>query len=274
MKAGRNTRHRHNTAGPREPRLSTMMSVSLGLHVVLVLLFGGFLIPKFRDPRPPTYIVDLVHLPVKDPQAGRPDGTPKEQVKAKPKPKPKPKPTPVAKPKPVPVAKSKPKAQPKPAVVKPAKPKPKPVPQKSYQDTESVIDKLRRERERDALKQKLAAMGTSDTRSAKTTKAPLGETTGTGKESGVGFRTWLQQAYKNAWSLSKYQVSRSDLETEVEVVYDARGFLRDYTIKSASGDRRFDDSVTQAIRTVDRLEPPPDREIRELIKFNLKDLLE
>jgi outer membrane biosynthesis protein TonB len=266
------------TAGPREPRLGTMMSVSLGLHVVLVLLFSGFLMPKFRDPRPPTYMVDLVHLPVKDPQAGRPDGTPKELVKPEPEPKPKPKPVVAPKPKPAPVPapvpKPKPKAQPKPVAVKPAKPKPKPVPQKSYQDTESVIDKLRRERERDALKQKLAAMGTSDTRATKTTKAPLGEMTGTGKESGVGFRTWLQQAYKNAWSLSKYQVSRSDLETEVEVVYDARGFLRDYTIKSASGDRRFDDSVTQAIRTVDRLEPPPEREIRELIKFNLKDLLE
>ncbi|RMF42225.1 MAG: hypothetical protein D6751_12405 [Deltaproteobacteria bacterium] len=82
----------------------------------------------------------------------------------------------------------------------------------------------------------------------------------------------MQQAYKQAWALSPYQVRGLDLETTIEVVYDARGFLRDYTVKQESGDRLFDSSVTRAIRSVDRLEPPPGHEIRETIVFNLKEL--
>jgi TonB family protein len=90
----------------------------------------------------------------------------------------------------------------------------------------------------------------------------------------VGDQTWLQEYYKQAWSLSKYQVSRLDLETSVAVNFDARGFLRDYRIVQKSGDQRFDDSVTQAIRSLERLPREPGRPVEYTIHFNLKDLID
>jgi len=257
-----------------------MLGYSFGLHLLLVLLFGGWLLPRMQHSKPPVYVVDLVNLPVKNPQAGRPDGTPKHKVKARPKAKPKPVVRPKPKPKPKPKAKPKAKAKSKPKVKAKSKARPKavsrtrPKPKVDYRQTESAIEKLRRKREREELKRKLAALEAKDTRRSPGSKAPLGETAGSGSEAGVSYRTWLQQAYKSAWSLSKYQVRSLDLKADVEVIYDARGFLRDYTVMKSSGDRRFDDSITRAIRRVDRLEPPPGRTIREIIKFNLKDLQE
>ncbi|PNU20371.1 hypothetical protein C2E25_07345 [Geothermobacter hydrogeniphilus] len=266
--SGHNNRWRRQAGGRRDPRLAAMLGYSFGLHLLLVLLFGGWLLPRMQHSKPPVYVVDLVNLPVKNPQAGRPDGAPKHKVKARPKAKAKP----VARPKPKPKPKVKPKVKPKSRPKAVSKPRPKP--KVDYRKTESAIEKLRRKREREELKRKLAALEAQDTRRAPGSKAPLGETAGTGSEAGVSYRTWLQQAYKSAWSLSKYQVRSLDLKADVEVVYDARGFLRDYTVMKSSGDRRFDDSITQAIRRVDRLEPPPGRTIREIIKFNLKDLQE
>ncbi len=254
-----------------------MLGASLALHLILLLLAGGHLLPRRHQVRPPAYVVDLVNLPVKAPQAGRPDGRVTKparkkktvkQVRQRPRPKPKPKPRP--QPKKVVTPK---KAAPKPTVKKaepPAKttatrPGPKAT-------TQAAEEKLRRRLEMLRLKRQLAAMAASDTRA--TEKVPLGEEKGRGDEQGVGYRLWLRQAYKEAWALSPYQVSRRDLQAEVEVVYDARGYLKDYRFISPSGDRLFDDSVARAIRSVDRLEPPPGRMLRETILFNLKDLMD
>lgn len=255
-----------------EPKFGRMLGVSLVLHLVLVLLFAGVLIPRAKsDPRP-VYVVDLVNLPVANPQAGRPDAAPQaKQVKpiAEPKPAPKPvvKPKPAPQPKPAPAPKpvAKPKPQPKPAPVAP------PPPKADYQDALSAIDKLKRQQEIDRLKQTLAGLQTQDTR-AEPIKAPLGETTGLGSEAGVSRQSWLQEKYKQAWSLSKYQVSRPDLEVSVQVVFDARGHLRDYRILTKSGDQRFDDSVTQAVRSLERLPEEPGRQVEYTLHFNLKDL--
>jgi len=247
-----------------EPKFGRMLGASLVLHLIVVLVFTGVLIPRMKSEPRPVYVVDLVNLPVANPQAGRPDATPKhEPVKAAPKPNVKPKPKPKVSPKPVP--KAKPKTAAKPAV--------KPAPKKDYQDTVSAIEKLKRQKEIEQLKQSLAAMSSQDTR-ANDVKAPLGETTGTGTEAGVGAQTWLQAYYKQAWSLSKYQVSRLDLAASVLVVFDARGYLKDYRVLEKSGEQRFDDSVTQAVRSLEQLPTEPGRKVEYTIHFNLKDLID
>jgi len=250
-----------------EPKFGRMLGASMILHLIVVLVFTGVLIPRMKSEPRPVYVVDLVNLPVANPQAGRPDATPKRKpVKAAPKPKPTVQPKPKATPKPVAKPKPKPKLAAKPAV--------KPTPKADYQDVMSAIDKLKRQKELADLKQKLAAMSTQDTRTH-AVNAPLGEVAGSGTEEGVGYQSWLTQAYRNNWSLSQYQVSHPErLEIQVDVVYDARGFLKDYIVKKDSGDRRFDDSVIRAIRAVERLEPPPSKEFKETFTFNLKDLLE
>jgi len=258
-----------------EPRFASMLGISLGVHLLVVMLFAGVLIPRMdRDPRP-VYVVDLVNLPVANPQAGRPDArpappkpAPKPEAPAKvvrPEPKPEPKPQP--KPEPKPVAKTPPKPAAKP------KPLPKPEPKASYQDTLSAIEKIKRQKEIDQLKQSLATLQNQDTRQLPAVKAPLGEEKGTGTESGVGLGLWLQSYYKQAWSLSKYQVSRIDLETVVSVSFDARGFLKNYTVEKSSGDDRFDASVTQAVRSLEKLEYQPGHPVTETVRFNLKDLM-
>ncbi len=61
--------------------MGRMMLLSLGLHVGIVLLFAGVLLPRFHRQPPPVYYVDLVNLPVPEPQAGRPDARPEPQIK-------------------------------------------------------------------------------------------------------------------------------------------------------------------------------------------------
>jgi colicin import membrane protein len=253
-----------------EPKLGRMLGASLALHLVVVLVFTGVLLPRMKPDLRPVYVVDLVNLPVANPQAGRPDATPK-QPKAKPipPPEPAPAPKPVVKAQPQPPVKPAPKPQPKPI----AKPVVKAQPKADYQDTVSAIEKLKRQKEIEQLKQSLAGLQAQDTRQA-AVKAPLGETTGTGTEAGVSAQTWLQEYYKQAWSLSKYQVSRLDLEAAVLVIFDARGYLKDYRIVRESGDRRFDDSVTQAIRSLERLPREPGQKVEYTIHFNLKDLID
>ena len=250
-----------------EPKFSRMLGASLLLHLVVVLVFTGVLIPRMKTESRPVYVVDLVNLPVANPQAGRPDATPKQKPAL-----PAPTPKPVVTPKPKATPKPAPKPKPKPQAA--AKPAAKPAPKADYQDTLSAIDKLKRQKEREELKQKLAALSAQDSRKSEV-NAPLGEVTGTGTEEGVGFRSWLSQAYRDNWSLSQYQVSHPErLEIRVDVVYDSRGYLRDYVVKKESGDRRFDDSVIRAIRAVERMEPPPNKEFKETFTFNLKDLLD
>lgn len=250
-----------------EPKFSRMLGASLILHLVVVLVFTGVLIPRMKTESRPVYVVDLVNLPVANPQAGRPDATPKQKP-APPAPKPKPvvTPKPKASPKPAPKPKPKPQAAAKPAA--------KPAPKADYQDALSAIEKLKRQKEIEQLKQSLSAMASQDTRQVEAVKAPLGEVTGSGSEAGVGRQTWLQAYYKQVWSLSKYQVSRLDLAASVLVVFDARGYLRDYRVVEESGDQRFDDSVTQAIRSLEQLPDEPGQKVEFTIHFNLKELME
>lgn len=254
--------------------------MSLGLHLLVILLFAGVLMPHMRQEKRPVYIVDLVNLPVANPQAGRPDARPAAKkpeskpqpapVAAKPAPKPEPKPVPKVEPKPQPKPQPAAKPAPKPA----AKPAAKPQPKADYQDTLSAIDKLKRQQEIDRLKQTLAAMQTNDERQSSAVKAPLGEEKGTGTEEGVAYDTWLHQFLKDAWALSKYQVSRPDLEARVLIIFDARGYLKDYRFLKHSGEDRFDDSVAQAIRKLDRLPNPPGNPLEKTVVFNLKELME
>lgn len=251
-----------------EPRLSSMLGISVAVHILAVLLFAGVLLPNMQQEHKPVYVVDLVNLPVARPQAGRPDARPAAKkpaphksapVKvARPAPKPKPKPKP---------APPKPKVQPKPKPVAPAPPK------TDYRDAVSAIEKMKRQHEIDKLKQTLAAMQAQDSRELPAVKAPLGEEKGSGDQAGVGLGLWLQSYYKQAWSLSKYQVSSLDLEMDVTVTFDARGYLKDYTIDKSSGDKRFDASVTEAVRSLDQLPKAPGHSVVEKVHFNLKELM-
>jgi hypothetical protein len=97
---------------------------------------------------------------------------------------------------------------------------------------------------------------------------------GQGDEAGASYQAWLQTFFKAQWNLSRYQVSRRDLEARVRVTYSADGRLITYQFLDESGDRVFDDSVRSAILRERNLPFELERRSDFTIVFNLKDLLE
>ena len=274
-----------------DPRMGRMLFVSLGVHLVVFLLFSGVLMPRFKRDVRPVYHVNLVNLPVKDPQAGRPDARP-EAPKPKPEPK-KPEPVKVAPPEPAPKKPETVKAPPpKPEPKKPAAPKvvkqaekappakkepvakPQPAPRQSYEDALSAVEDMRRRKEIEDLKKSLAVLGQNDTRKSAPVETPAGMPEGKGTEAGPSYDAWLQEYLKQAWTLSRYQVSRRDLEAVVTLVFDSRGNLIDYRFIEKSEEERFNDSVRKAVLQLKKLPTEPGERMEKKIVFNLKELLE
>ncbi|MBN2428554.1 MAG: TonB C-terminal domain-containing protein [Deltaproteobacteria bacterium] len=289
-----------------------MIIASLVVHALVVVLFSGIFVPLTKKKDRPVYYVDLVNLPVERPQAGRPDGSKSEPAKAKkaapkavepPKPPPAkaaekvklaPEKTPAVKEKPpavkTPVKKEavKKEAVKKDEVKKKDTPKVKPRSvEKDYQQSVlGAVEALRakkkaeqaeiaRKAKIEALKNKLAAMTTQDSRSAGgASDAPLGVPDGRGDQAGVSHGLWLQTYLTSNWSLSKYQLSRQDLEAEIHVEYDREGNLIRKRLVRSSGDKVFDRSVENAVLKSSKLPITFPQRVEFDIIFNLKDLPE
>ncbi|WP_305043636.1 TonB C-terminal domain-containing protein, partial [Geoalkalibacter sp.] len=158
-------------------------------------------------------------------------------------------------------------------------PKPEPKPDTRQADLDKRMAELReqarRQEERAALDKSLAALTAKDTRGGSPIPdAPLGMPDGRGTEAGASYAAWMNEFFRQQWKLSKYQVSRLDLEAELVIIYDARGNLIDYRCVRESGDRVFDDSVRAAILREKKLPFEPGRRWEERYVFNLKDLME
>ena len=242
--------------------------VSLGFHLILFLVFSGVLVFQGERDRRPVYYVDLTKLPVANPQAGRPDARPKTTKKKKPVKKVVKKPV-----KKAPV--KKPVSKPKPETVKPV------VPEISDSAIEKKLaamqEKQQKRQEIEDLKQQLANLAIADSRDEDTlvSEAPLGMPEGQGDEVGVSQLLWLEEFIKANWSLSQYQVSRTDLEATVWVVYNKEGTLIDFSPPGGSGEQRFDDSIRDAILKSRQLDFEPGFANQKVtITFNLKDLLD
>ncbi len=273
-----------------EQGLRRTIILSLALHLAVLALFAGDFLPRRKIDERPVYVVDLLNLPVKDPQAGRPDAAREPQKNPDQSPAPPPEAAPVKPPEPVkpptpPKAPEPPKPKPepvkpapKPEVVKPTpskEPPPKPTPSKepAKDAVAQRIEDLRRQQEMRELQEKLAALGSKDSR-GRGTDAPVGVAGGKGTEAGTSFDLWIHDYLKKAWALSKYQVSRRDLEASVVIVFDPQGRLVDYRFTRPSGDERFDDSVRKAILQLKQLPTPPDKRLELDVIFNLKELLD
>lgn len=269
---------RHGTAQHPEPRFGRLILISLALHLIVVALSFFDILPHTQPPRKQTYYVDLVNMPVKSPQAGRPDAATKTEKSPEPAAKEKPK----AVEKQEPAVKKKPvqrkppeketvrkKAPPEPAVAE--KPEPKP---DRYGETLSAIEKMQQERRRqdeiEALEKKISDL--SDTRQSASVRSELGMPEGTGTEAGPSYEASLRKYLKKNWSLSEYQLSSLDLEAKVELTYDAQGNLLDYRFVEKSGETLFDDSLKKAIFAADPLPFEPEERWEVTVTFNLKDL--
>ena len=243
-----------------EPKLGRAFLVSFGLHILVFILFSGLILPHFGKDRRPVYYVDLVNLPVERPQAGRPDASPKKNIKKE------------AAKKTAPVVKKSPSVSVSKKVTIDSGPSDAEIAAKIA----TIQNKEKSRKEIDALKQKLAALTTVDTRGEDAAPdVPIGMPEGTGDQVGPSYLAWLQAYLKQQWALSEYQVTRLDLEAIVALEYDSTGQMTDFRFLEKSGDRIFDDSVKSAILKSRQLPKSPPVPVWKVdVVFNLKDLLE
>ncbi|MEJ2519053.1 MAG: TonB C-terminal domain-containing protein [Desulfuromonadales bacterium] len=268
----------------RDPKFGRLLLISLIVHGLVWVAFTGDWLGTGTRPKPPVYYVDLIHKPVLNPQAGRPDPRPAKKPQAAavkrtaappppaPKPAAKPEVKPPPKPKPKPVVQAKPKPAPKPA----AKPE-----QRQPERVQSAIEEIRvkqaREAERDALKEKLAKLRESVGAAAAIPEdVPVGMTEGTGNEAGISHDAYIKEYIQQNWALSPYLLEKSrlaTLQTKVKVFYSAEGTLVGFPkVLESSGDKQFDDSVMRAIIKSKQLAQKLAKSDEYVLIFNLKEM--
>ena len=68
----------------KDPKFGRLLLVSLVVHGLIWAAFTGDWFGSSTRPKPPVYYVDLIHKPVLNPQAGRPDPRPSKKQQAAP----------------------------------------------------------------------------------------------------------------------------------------------------------------------------------------------
>src|SRR5210317_1040435 len=266
----------------KDPKFGRLLLVSLLVHGLVWVAFTVDLFGTKTRPKPPVYYVDLIHKPVLNPQAGRPDPRPAKKPKAAEvkrtvqtaPPAVQKKAKPAVKPlvKPVQASKPKPKPKPKP-VAKPAVKSDK----RNEQQVKSALDEIRerqkRQAERDAIKDKIAKLSAGAATVA--ADVPVGMPDGTGDEVGVSALAFVQAFIQQNWALSPYLLDQSriaNIEAKTKLVYAADGRLKSFRIESPSGNQQFDDSLKKAIIKSQQLPQPLPKDLELVVIFNLKEM--
>ena len=242
---------------PLAGRLLAAYLVSLLLHGLLLFgLTGGWMRGASRPEKPPVYYVDLVHKPVLNPQAGRPE----PRVTAPPAPAPAP---------PVAAAKTPEKV----AVPSKAAPATRAPVSSSNRHVSDALQKLRDEQ---ALQQKLAALRQSQ---AVPVDVPVGLPDARGNEAGVTSLVYVQATIQQNWALSPYLLAdpakMASIDAWVRLTYGKNGRLESYRFEKVSSDPQFDESIKRALAKSKQLPNAlPERLEDVLVVFNLKSLAE
>ena len=271
---------RQISAFHKDPKFGRLLLVSLLVHGLVWVAFTCDLFGTKTRPKPPVYYVDLIHKPVLNPQAGRPDPRPAKKPKAAEvkrtvqtaPPAAQKKPKPAVKPLVKPVQTSKPKPKPKP-VQKPAVK----ADTRNEQQVKSALDEIRerqaRQAEREAIKDKIAKLSAGATTIA--ADVPVGMPDGTGNEVGISALAFVQAFIQGNWALSPYLLGQSrlrDLEAKATLTYAPSGEMIRYRINTPSGNQQFDDSLKRAITKSKQLPQPLPQQLDLLVTFNLKEM--
>jgi colicin import membrane protein len=276
----------HGSAFHNDPKFGRLLLLSLIAHALIWAAFSVGWFGSSTRPKPPVYYVDLIHKPVLNPQAGRPEPRPAS------KPEPVKKPAATSAPSP-PKVPDKPaiKVPPKPAEVAIPKPQPKPAAkpvakpvakteQRKDQKVLSAIEEIRqrqqREAELDALKNKLAKLRESAGAAVSVpADVPVGMPDGHGNEVGISALAFVQEFIQENWVLSPYLLDQSriaNIEAKATLSYSAQGKLVRFRVISPSGNQQFDDSMKRAITKSDQLPQPLPQDLELVVTFNLKDI--
>jgi hypothetical protein len=256
----------------QDPKFGRILLLSLILHALIWAMFTGGWFGAGKDFKPPVYYVDLIHKPVLNPQAGRPD----------PRPAPKPKAAPV---------KRSVSSQPSPAkevnqtrtpIVKPTPQKAEPKPAADTlkkRELKSAIDEIRerqsRQEERDVLKDKIAQLRQSVAATSVAGDVPVGMPDGSGDEVGISALAFVQAFIQENWTLSPYlldQAQIADLEAKASMTYSTDGTLVRFRLEVPSGNSQFDESLKKAIVKSKQLPQPLPSNLDLVVTFNLKEM--
>jgi colicin import membrane protein len=212
-----------------------MLSSSVLLHLLLLGIITRFsLLPGPLPVAQVVYEVDLLNLPVADPQAGNP-----------------------AAPTGSPTAAPPPTAPPAATMTLPAvKPPPKVSPPVSTRDADArhqseALEQLQRKadarHEAEALEQLRRKLGSGQS----------GVPAGRGTESGSDYTSYLHSRLVDAFKTTITYQSK-DPEVAVRLIIDGKGRIVANRIERSSGDKLFDDAAQRAIAKAARqLAPPP-----------------
>lgn len=226
--------------------LGSSFLFSLLVHFSIYGLVTWFhFFPALRLPEAPVYYVDMVNLPVADPQAGIPAVPPGTSA-------PSPPPAPA---KPAPEMKLPAKTPSRPASAPAAKTKPDSSQaagdtSREFEERLAHLEKTSEARHEaaalDALRNKMASRG-----------GQAGVPGGTGRESGSDYASYIRSRLVDAF---KATIAFQDKNPKVVIVLtiDRNGRVVKTRIERSSGDRLFENSVNRAIARAEKeFRPPP-----------------
>jgi colicin import membrane protein len=223
-----------------EPRLRSLLAVSLGIHLVMYYLLAVFHFSFPLRPEEPVYYVDISSIPVANPRHGTsaPAATAPPQSAAEPEMK---QPAP-------PSEKTTPKAAAEPAKIAPKQ-------AETAREFEERMAKMARDAE---ARHADAALKAMRDRVAAGNKGPQGMPTGTGTESGSSYPAYIQSRLADAFRQTiAYQSSNP--ETAVRLTIDGNGRIIGLKIERSSRDQVFENAVRRAIALAEtNFRPPPD----------------
>jgi len=242
----------------RYPGPGGMLAVSLGLHLaVFALILWGHLLPDLHPDQTPVTYVDMVTLPVANPQSGTPapaaEASPRPPAAAPAAPKaemalPASKPATAKSKAPAP-SKAKPAAQPV-QQAKPAKNAGKPQPDAGEREFNERMARLERQSDDRRLNDALAGV--------KSRAGRTGMPGAKGTEAGSDYASYVQSRLADAFAKVIVTQSKSP-KVFITLTIGADGRIADSRVDRTSGDPLFDDAVARAITLAGRsLKPPPE----------------
>lgn len=215
--------------------LGPALAIAIALHLLIVgavtFTWSSEPVLKTVRPLPPHVQAVIMEKPAPKP-APKAVVKPAEKPKPVPKPAPKPEPKPVAKPVPKPAPKPEPKPAPKPA----PKPEPKPEPSFTAPKLDELMASEDRELESSAQQQReQAAREASETES---------------------YISAITAALSQRWIIPATARQKDALSAHVRIRLLPGGEVLDVNLVKSSGDRAFDDSAVNAVKSAGRLPVP------------------
>lgn len=237
-----------------------MFFVSFLVHAAAIAVIIGLQLfeGEFRPDQTPVTYVDMVTLPVAEPQAGTPAPAAEKDVEAPPQPSPPP-PQKPAMVQPVPPAKpAKPAASvpPAPAPGKAAKPDPA-AEARAFEERMARIEQQAQDKRQADVLDRLRKRGRQ-----------TGMPTAKGSEAGSDYPSYLQSRLKDA--LREVMVSQTKAPQVIATItVSPDGRISDYHVEKGSGDPLFDDAVHRAVTLAGKsLVPPPGgAQFRRIFRF-------